>query len=167
MRISPPPLRVTLLPPSMTSFVPLSLNTFAVDVITIVTGSGPQSNVMIPPLATAATKASPVHPAGEPDPITVVGDDTSSAWPAGATVAWPSGQPAGGPSWGFVGPPPVDVPPPVVVPPDEPDPPPFPLDVAPDPGAVGLTSPLHAPSEASTTRVAAGKAKEPRSILPR
>src|SRR5438128_252063 len=37
MRVVPPPLSVTLLPPSMTSFVPLSLKTFAVDVTTIVT----------------------------------------------------------------------------------------------------------------------------------
>jgi hypothetical protein len=91
MRVVPPPLSVTLLPPSMTSFVPLSLKTFAVEVRTIVTGSGPQSNVMIPPFATAATNASPVQPAGVPVPMTVVGDDTSSACPAGGTGAWPSG----------------------------------------------------------------------------
>ena len=91
MRIFPPPLSVTLLPPSMTSFVPLSLKTFAVDVRTIVTGSGPQSKVMTPPFATAATNASPVQLAGVPVPTTVVGDDTSSAWPSAGTAAWPSG----------------------------------------------------------------------------
>jgi len=69
----------------------------------MVTGSGPQSNVMMPPFATAATKASPVHPAGVPFPMTVVGDDTSSGWASGGMGAWPSGQPAGGLSVGFVG----------------------------------------------------------------
>src|SRR5664279_4025243 len=96
MRVVPPPLSVTLLPPSITSLVPLSLKTFAVEVRTVVTGSGPQLNVVMPPFATAATNASPVQLAGVPVPITVVGDDTSSACPSGGTVAWPSGQPAGG-----------------------------------------------------------------------
>src|SRR4051794_8357664 len=103
MRTFPSPLRVTLLPPSMTSLVPLSLKTFAVCARTIVTGSGPQSKVMTPPFATAATNASPVQPAALPDPTTVVGDDTSSAWPSAGMVAWPSGYPAGGPSCGLVG----------------------------------------------------------------
>src|ERR1700749_4362854 len=102
MRILPPPLSVTLLPPSMTSLVPLSLNTFAVVVRTIVTGSGPQSNVMMPPWATAATTASPVQLAAAPLPITVVGDDTSSSCAGGGSVACPSAQPAAGPSCEFV-----------------------------------------------------------------
>jgi hypothetical protein len=97
-----PPLRVTLLPPSMTSFGAVLLKTFAVDVSVIVTGSGPQSNVMTPPFATAATNASPVHVAGVPLPTTVVGCETSSASPAAGTVSMPSGLPAGGPSSGFV-----------------------------------------------------------------
>src|SRR5882672_877710 len=102
MRTFPPPLRVTLLPPSMTSLVPLSLKTFAVDVRTIVTGSGPQLKVMTPPFATAATNASPVQLDAVPVPITVVGDDTSSGWPSGGIVACASAQPAGGPACGFV-----------------------------------------------------------------
>ena len=103
MRVVPPPLRVTLLPPSMTSFVPLSLNTFAVEVRTMVTGSGPQSKVMMPPSATAATNASPVQLSAVPFPMTVVGDETSSACPSAGTSACPSGHPAGGPSCGLVG----------------------------------------------------------------
>src|SRR5215510_14642195 len=103
MRTLPPPLSVTLLPPSITSLVPLSLKTFAVCVRTIVAGSGPQLKVMTPPLATAATNASPVQLAAVPVPTTDVGDDTSSAWPCAGTVAWPFGYPAGGPSCGFVG----------------------------------------------------------------
>src|SRR6185436_10027129 len=102
MRVVPPPLSVTLLLPSMTSFVPLSLKTFAVDVSTIVTGSGPQSNVMTPPSATAATNASPVQLAGVPVPTTVVGDDTFSGCASGGIVACPSAQPAGGPLCGSV-----------------------------------------------------------------
>jgi hypothetical protein len=124
MRILPPPLSVTLLPPSMTSFVPLSLNTLAVDVRTIFSGSGPQLNVMIPPFATALTNAAPVQLAAVPVPTTVVGEDTSSAWPSAGIAAWPSGYPAGGASCGFVPVPPVpaaEVPalPPDEVPPDE------------------------------------------------
>jgi hypothetical protein len=87
MRILPPPLRVTLLPPSMTSFGAVLLNTFAVCVRTIVTGSGPQSKVITPPFATAATKASPVQLAAVPVPTTVVGFDTSSARPSAGTSA--------------------------------------------------------------------------------
>ena len=49
----PPPLSVTLLPPSMTIFGPVSLKILAVGVSVMVTGSGPQSKVMMPPLATA------------------------------------------------------------------------------------------------------------------
>jgi hypothetical protein len=89
-------------PPSMTSLVPLSLNSFAVAVRTIVTGSGPQSNVMMPPWATAATNASPVQLTAVPVPTTVVGDDTSSSCASGGSVACPSAQPAAGPSCGFV-----------------------------------------------------------------
>jgi len=95
----------------MTSFVPLSLKTFAVESRTIVAGSGPQSNVMTPPFATAATNESPVQLAAVPVPTTVVGADTSSASASAGMSAWPSGQPAGGPSCGFVGVPP-DVSPP-------------------------------------------------------
>src|SRR5262245_40074782 len=102
IRLLPPPLSVTLFPPSMTSFVPLSLKTFAGVVRTIVTGSGPQLNVMTPPLATAATNASAVQLAALPIPITVVGEHRLSAWPAAGIVAMPPGQPAGGSSFRFV-----------------------------------------------------------------
>jgi hypothetical protein len=67
------------------------LNTLAVFVTVIVTGSGPQSNVMTPPVATASTNRSPVQLSCVPVPTTVVGLDTSSARPSGGTVAWPSG----------------------------------------------------------------------------
>jgi hypothetical protein len=53
-------------------------------------GAGPQSKVMTPPLATAATNASPVQLAGVPVPITVVGDEASSACASGGIVACPS-----------------------------------------------------------------------------
>ena len=42
------------------------------------TGSGPQSKVMMPPWATASMNASEVQLAGVPVPTTVVGLDTSS-----------------------------------------------------------------------------------------
>jgi hypothetical protein len=53
----------------------------AVAVIVVVTGSGPQSNVMIPPAATAATTASDVQLAGVPEPTTRSGRDVSTGWP--------------------------------------------------------------------------------------
>src|SRR5690242_17203192 len=101
MRTFPPPLRVTLLPPSRTIFGPLSLNTLAVSSRVIVTGSGPQSNVTTPPFATASTTAAEVQLSGVPVPTTVVGLDTSSAAASAGTSQLPSGLPAGGPSSGF------------------------------------------------------------------
>jgi hypothetical protein len=157
MRVVPPPLSVILLPPSMTSFVPLSLKTFAVDVRVMVVGLGPQSNVMMPPFATAATKASPVQLAGVPVPITIVGFETSSACASAGMGAWPSGLPAGGPSCGFVAGVTVpDVPevPPLVIVPEEPDVPPLvvPLD---DPGAPEVSSlELHPAMAASPSSAA-------------
>lgn len=130
MRIFPPPLSVTLLPPSMTSFEAVLLKTFAVEVRTIVVGFAPQLKVITPPFATAATNASPVQLAAVPVPTTVVGVDTSAAWPSAGTGALAPGLPAGGPSCGFVGgvvPDEPDVPdvPPLddVGPPDVDDPP--------------------------------------------
>jgi hypothetical protein len=61
------------------------LFTFAVDVIAIVTGFGPQLNVMIPPAATARTTAAEVQLAGRPLPITWSGCRVSTARPAGGT----------------------------------------------------------------------------------
>jgi hypothetical protein len=79
----------------------------------MVTGSGPQENVMTPPFATAAMNASAVQLAAVPLPTTVVGADESSAAASAGTSQCPSGFPAGGPSFGFVfGFPPL--PPPVV-----------------------------------------------------
>jgi len=49
------------------------------------TGSGPQSNVMMPPAATARTTAADVQLAGRPLPITWLECLVSTAWPAGGT----------------------------------------------------------------------------------
>src|SRR5580704_10458208 len=105
MRTLLPPLRVTLLPPSMTMLGPLSLKIFAVSSRTMVTGSGPQSKVTTPPAATAATTAAEVQLAGVPSPTTVVGFETSSASASGGMGHVPAGLPAGGPSAGLVAPP--------------------------------------------------------------
>ena len=67
MRRSPSPLRVTRPPPSRTTDAEV-LTTFAVLFIAIVTGSGPQSKVISPPLATARTTAREVHEAGRAGP---------------------------------------------------------------------------------------------------
>src|SRR5580698_5840421 len=72
IRILPPPLRVTLPPPSMTMRSPRVM--LAVCVIVIVTGSGPQLKVMT-------------------SPMTWSGWAVLTAWPAGGTEAWPSGLP--------------------------------------------------------------------------
>jgi hypothetical protein len=61
------------------------LLTFAVAVITIVTGLRPQSNVMIPPSATARTTAAEVQLAGVPSPMTWPGCLVLTARPAGGT----------------------------------------------------------------------------------
>lgn len=65
MRRAPPPLSVTLPPPSRTTSA-LVLRTLAVACITIVTGFGPQLKVITPPLATAATTAPDVQLAAVP-----------------------------------------------------------------------------------------------------
>ena len=59
--------------------------TRAVAVIVMVTGSGPQSKVMIPPRATARTTAADVQPAGLPVPITWSGRAVPAARPAAGT----------------------------------------------------------------------------------
>src|SRR5512140_331108 len=169
MRVVPPPLSVILLPPSMTSLVPLSLNTFAVWVSTIVAGSAPQSKVMMPPLATAATNASPVQLAGVPVPMTVVGFETSSGPASGGSGSCPSGLPAGGPDCGFVGgtaPPSGSVPLDDELPDDPPDddeapllPPLVPLAPPLDPAGAELPE-LHAVTAAKTTSVAAATAED-------
>ena len=55
-----------------------ALTIFAVWVIAIVTGAGPQSNVITPPAATAATTAAEVQPAGAPEPTTRSGCEVST-----------------------------------------------------------------------------------------
>ncbi|GAA1760165.1 hypothetical protein GCM10009681_34200 [Luedemannella helvata] len=60
----------------------------------MVTGAGPQSKVMIPPAATAATTALDVQPAGVPLPITLVGLLVSTGFAAAGTLARPLGLPA-------------------------------------------------------------------------
>jgi hypothetical protein len=70
--------------------------TFAVAVIVMVTGFGPQLNVITPPLATALTTAAEVQLAGVPLPMTWFGWLVFTARPAGGTNAWPCGLPAAG-----------------------------------------------------------------------
>src|SRR6185312_6587059 len=72
-----PPDSVTVPPPSRT-VRGCALTIFAVWVIAIVTGARPQSNVITPPAATAATTAAEVQPAGEPDPTTRSGCEVST-----------------------------------------------------------------------------------------
>lgn len=60
----------------------------------IVTGRGPQENVITPPAATAATTAFDVQLAAVPVPTTRVGCEVSTARATAGTSAWPSGLPA-------------------------------------------------------------------------
>jgi hypothetical protein len=83
MRILPPPLSVTLPPPSMTIRLPCTI--FAVAVIVIVTGPGPQLKVIMPPSATAWTTAAEVQLAGVPCPMTWSGWAVLTARPAAGT----------------------------------------------------------------------------------
>ncbi len=92
MRILPPPLSVTFPPPSSTVRWWV-LTTFAVAVMVIVTGFGPQLKVMMPPLATARTTAAEVQLAGDPLPMTWFGCLVLTARPAAGTVALPDGLP--------------------------------------------------------------------------
>src|SRR5690349_18513660 len=99
----PAPLSVTLPPPSSTIFGPAALRTLAVAAIVIVTGSGPQENVITPPAATAATTAAEVQLPGVPSPITRVGLLVSSARASAGTAARPSGFPASATAGGELG----------------------------------------------------------------
>jgi hypothetical protein len=78
------------------------LRTFAVAVIVMVTGAGPQLNVMMPPAATAFTTAAEVQLAGVPLPTLRVGWLVSTARAADGTVACPFGLPGLGSSLGGV-----------------------------------------------------------------
>src|SRR6185295_9787172 len=117
MRVLPPPLRVTLPPPSIT----VSTLTSCCLVTVMVTGAAPQSKVTTPPFASAAASAASVQSEAEPLPTTVVGVETSAGWIG-------SGHVSGG---GLIVPP-VPLPPPT-------------LDPAPLP--VGLPAPLPVASE--------------------
>jgi hypothetical protein len=95
---------VTFPPPSSTITGPWSLRTLAVAFIVIVTGAGPQSNVMMPPAATARTTASEVHVSGRPVPMTRVGREVSAARASAGMAALPFGFPGlGSPAGGVVG----------------------------------------------------------------
>jgi len=67
----------------------LVLTTFAVAVIVMVTGLGPQEKVISPPAATAATTAWDVQLAAVPFPMTVVGSVASRRTLAGDSLAVP------------------------------------------------------------------------------
>src|SRR5580658_8398395 len=95
IRRTPPPLSVTRPPPSKTTRCSV-LATFAVAVIRIVTAFFPQSNVMIPPSATAWTTAADVQLAGVPLPITWFGWLVLTAIPAAGTGKFPLGLPNSG-----------------------------------------------------------------------
>src|SRR5580700_8006975 len=95
MRRAPPPLSVTFPPPSSTTSE-LVLRTLAVACIMIVTGSAPQSKVITPPLATAATTAPDVQPAAVPLPITWSGWEVFTGCAAAGMGAPPAGFPARG-----------------------------------------------------------------------
>src|SRR6516164_2528019 len=95
MRRAPPPLRVTFPPPSSTTSG-LVLRTLAVACIVIVTGMAPQSKVITPPLATAATTAADVQLAAVPLPITWSGWEVSTGRAAAGIGAPPPGFPASG-----------------------------------------------------------------------
>src|ERR1022692_4039769 len=73
-RRPPPPLSVTFPPPSRLTRA-LVLRTLAVAVIVMVTGSGPQEKVIMPPAATAATTACDVQLAAVPSPMTRAGTE--------------------------------------------------------------------------------------------
>jgi hypothetical protein len=60
---------------------------FAVARIVMVTGLGPQENLMTPPAATAETTALDVQLPGVPFPITRVGCEVSTARAAAGTAA--------------------------------------------------------------------------------
>jgi hypothetical protein len=87
MRRRPRPLSVTNPPPSRTTWR-RELRTLAVAPIRIVTGSGPQENLILPPARTAATTAEEVQLRAVPCPITRVEARASGdAGPAQAASA--------------------------------------------------------------------------------
>src|SRR5690349_7120823 len=93
MRRWPPPLSVTLPPPSSTT-VELVFRTLAVFLIVIVTGAGPQSKTMTPPRATAFTTAADVQLAGVPLPTVRSALLVSTARASAGIAARPLGLPA-------------------------------------------------------------------------
>src|ERR1043165_8316262 len=89
MRRTPSPERVTRPPPSMTMRGPWSLRTLAVAVMVMIIGAGPQSNVMMPPAATALTTAADVQLAAVPVPTVRVGRLVSTGRAAAGTATLP------------------------------------------------------------------------------
>src|ERR1043165_2504478 len=75
MRDVPPPLSVTVPPPSIT----VSFAVEICDVTVIVTGAAPQLKTTVPPPATAVRSAASVQLAAEPSPTVVVGADVSTS----------------------------------------------------------------------------------------
>ena len=91
MRVLPPPLSVTLPPPSITVSPSLSapptLLMRICCVSVIVTGAAPQLKVMTPaPSGRRRRARAAVQLAAVPVPTTVVGVDTSAAWPSAGTT---------------------------------------------------------------------------------
>ncbi|MGH3303709.1 MAG: hypothetical protein ACRDOK_18925, partial [Streptosporangiaceae bacterium] len=70
-------------------------STFAVALMVIVTGFGPQLKVMTPPSATAWTTAADVQLPGDASPMTCAGSAVSTGWAAGGTGAVPYPYSAG------------------------------------------------------------------------
>jgi hypothetical protein len=147
----PPPSRVILLPPSRTmctGVLPVDIGGLSVDVTEMVTGSGPQLNVTIPPPLTALDSAWNVQLGGVPVPTTVVGWLLSTGCASAGNVSVVQ-EPVGFPATGDVpeDPVPLEAPdsleglpelaPPLVDPEPTPpplEPPPFdPLPLAPAP----------------------------------
>src|SRR5579863_8911954 len=111
---APPPSRVILLPPSMTictGVLPVDIGGLSVDVTEMVTGSGPQLNVMIPPPLIAVDSVWNVQLDGVPIPTTVVGWLVSTGWASAGNVRVVH-VPVGFPATGNVpeAPVPLDVP---------------------------------------------------------
>ncbi len=146
----PPPLSVTLPPPSMTILGPVSLKTFAVSVERDGHRIGAAVERDDAALGDGATNAAPVQLAAVPSPTTVRGLEMSSSRASAGTAQWPSGLPAGGPPVGSVGMnPPAPVTPPAPV-----DAPPWPPWAAPEP-----TVPLPHPAASATVAASARPAR--------
>src|SRR6185295_6949032 len=88
MRDVPPPLSVTVPPPSIT----VSCVNVICEVTVIVIGAAPQSKTMVPPAVAATCNAAAVQLPGVPSPTVAVGAETSAS--AGAVQRTGGGGPA-------------------------------------------------------------------------